>query len=314
MQLRVMVKNTFIDAVSHSKAVDSANEGDMRRTSSCPSLFATPTTSQEHVNNEGFSAVWPLAKIGDWADIASDSDEEDHPSVMSTVGPSSLGFRDEVDPAVKVGEETPPGSAPEQESEQERTPLSCKASAFVPFSLLSGRASALAPCHSQMAGEPPHSKAPDVLWKVWTETCTPTTVMLRNLPCRFTRKDLIRALDQKGFGGAYNFVYLPIDFASGMSMGYAFVNLNDGEQTQHFIQRFDGQRHWPRKISIKICQATLSHTQGLEANVTRFQNSPVMSDEVPERFKPALFVGAQQVPFPKPTRELPPVHPRWSEA
>lgn len=307
MQLRVMVKNTFIDAVSPAKAVDSANEGTMPRTSSCPSLAATPTTSQEHLNNEGFSALWSLAKIGDWADLASDSDEEDHPSVMSTVGPSSLGFRDEIDPAVKVDEETPPGSAPGQAPEQERTPLSGKASAFVPLVLpSSGGASAFAPRRSQTAGE-----APDVAWEVSTEPCTPTTVMLRNLPCRFTREDLVRVLDKQGFGGAYNFIYLPIDFASGMSMGYGFVNLNDGEQAQRFIQKFDRQRHWPRHVSHKICLANLSYTQGLEANVNRFRNSPLMSDEVPECFKPALFVGAQQVPFPRPTRELPPVHPRW---
>ncbi|CAK0793050.1 unnamed protein product [Prorocentrum cordatum] len=92
-----------------------------------------------------------------------------------------------------------------------------------------------------------------------------------------------------------------------MGLGYAFVNLHDSEQVQLLIQKFDGKRHWSRASSAKVCQATLSHMQGLEANINRFRNSPIMSDEVEECFKPLFFVGAKQVPFPEPTKEVPPV-------
>ncbi|CAK0906888.1 unnamed protein product, partial [Prorocentrum cordatum] len=52
---------------------------------------------------------------------------------------------------------------------------------------------------------------------------------------------------------------------------------------------------------------------GLDANVGRYQNSPVMGDEVPERFRPVLFAGTTRVPFPEPTRELPKVLPEATE-
>jgi len=45
-------------------------------------------------------------------------------------------------------------------------------------------------------------------------------------------------------------------------------------------------------------------TQGLRANIERFRNNPVMSDAVPDMFKPALYVGKREVPFPGPTRAL----------
>ncbi|CAK0851031.1 unnamed protein product [Prorocentrum cordatum] len=100
---------------------------------------------------------------------------------------------------------------------------------------------------------------------------------------------------------------MPFDFKIKQCMGYAFVNLTGEEHVQHLIAKFDNQRLWPRSASLKLCCAGLSHTQGLQANVERFRNSPVMGDEVPESFKPALFAGVRQVPFPKPTRQLPPV-------
>ena len=62
-----------------------------------------------------------------------------------------------------------------------------------------------------------------------------TTVMLRNIPNRYTRDMLINRLD-KGYEawlysvehmcceGMYDFVYLPIDFSSRCNVGYAFIN------------------------------------------------------------------------------------------
>lgn len=274
-----MVESTFVYAEVSEKAADSADDC-MRR------------------------PIFPLSKVGDWADLVSDSDEEDVPSVLSTVTLSSF--------SINVSEKTPPTpqSVPEQASKPERTPLRFKASAFVPLNPLCSTASACVPQSSQTVGEYPDSTAPDDPWGASTEPCTPTSVMLRNLPCGFTRKELIRIMDSKGLRGVYDFVYVPMDFSSKMCLGYAFVNLNDGEQVQSFINKFNGRRHWPRRWSLKVCHATLSRTQGLEANIDRFRNSPLMSSEVPECFKPAFFVGSQQAPFPDPTRELPPVYLR----
>jgi RNA recognition motif-containing protein len=137
-----------------------------------------------------------------------------------------------------------------------------------------------------------------------------TTVMLRNLPCPFLREDLIKAMDAKGFAGLYNFVYLPTDFQTQKSKGYAFVNFVSEEEVQRFMVAFDGFRDWPLPSS-KICSVDLARTQGLDAYVRMYRNSAVMGDEVPERFRPVLFDGTERVPFPEPTRELLGSH--WDE-
>ncbi|CAK0833326.1 unnamed protein product [Prorocentrum cordatum] len=107
------------------------------------------------------------------------------------------------------------------------------------------------------------------------------------------------------------FVYIPTDFKTKLCMGYGFVNLTDGKNVQHFIEVFDGYSEWCHSSSSKVCKAIQSQTQGLAANIERYRNSPVMSDEVPESFKPALFVGGKQVPFPEPTKELPRIQHRF---
>merc|ERR1712217_204115 len=52
-----------------------------------------------------------------------------------------------------------------------------------------------------------------------------TTVMLRGLPASLTQDVLVALLDPQGFAGEYDFVYLPVNFASGKSLSYAFVNM-----------------------------------------------------------------------------------------
>jgi len=130
-----------------------------------------------------------------------------------------------------------------------------------------------------------------------------TTVILQNLPGALLREDLINEMDAKGFAGLYNFVYIPIDFQTRISKGYAFVNLVSTEEVQRFMLAFNGFRDWPVP-STKICSVDLSRTQGIERNIRLYQNSAIMGDEVPERFRPALFDGAVRVAFPEPAREL----------
>jgi len=212
------------------------------------------------------------------------------------------------DPACDA-EETPAATT------TERTPLRREASTFVP-NLWEGL------WQKRVATPMPGSWAPyplgqydefsHVAMQQTGHQCNDyTTLILRNLPCPFLREDLIKAMDAKGFAGLYNFVYMPIDFKTKMGLGYAFVNLVTVEEVPRFMLAFGGFREWPRP-SAKVCAVDLSKTQGLDANVARYRNSPVMSDEVPERFRPVLFAGTQRVPFPEPTKELPKVLPKSS--
>lgn len=122
-----------------------------------------------------------------------------------------------------------------------------------------------------------------------------TTVMLRNLLCSCTRTFLLDWLDAEGYEGSYDFVYLPIDFETKSSLGYAFVNFSQPENADAFRRSCSG---------IGRCTATWSDLQGMHEHVERYRNSPVMHECVPEQYRPALFRGVERVPLPPPTRKI----------
>jgi len=131
-----------------------------------------------------------------------------------------------------------------------------------------------------------------------------TTVMLRNLPNALTRDLLLHMLDEKGFLGLYDLVYLPVDFSTGTSLGYAFVNGSAPGCVQQLWEAFDGKADWPVE-SDKVCTVSWSDPhQGLASHIERYQNSPVMHPEVPDEWKPALFMHGMRVDFPAPTKKI----------
>jgi len=131
-----------------------------------------------------------------------------------------------------------------------------------------------------------------------------TTLMLRNLPNSYSRAMFLEMLDEEGFAGDYDFVYVPIDFSRGCGLGYAFVNLARPADVPRFRAHFDGFSGWKLRTS-KVCQVTWSdRDQGLKANVRRYRNSPVMHESVPDGYKPVLFSDGARVPFPEPRGRL----------
>jgi hypothetical protein len=132
---------------------------------------------------------------------------------------------------------------------------------------------------------------------------TGTTVIMRNIPNRFSQAVLTAVLDKQGFSGAYDLIYVPVDFATGVSFGYAFVNLISVEEAERFVASFDGFK-WGG-ASKKVCSVALcDDNESPSERVERYRNLPVMHPSVPESFKPAMYSGGQCVPFPAPTKRL----------
>jgi len=129
-----------------------------------------------------------------------------------------------------------------------------------------------------------------------------TTVMLRNLPDNYTRDMLIDLLETEGFGDAYDFLYLPIDFRTQAAYCYGVVNLLDSDVVQRFWSHFDGFTNWalPSKKSsfVTWCEPH----QGLQAHIEKYRNSSVMHPSVPDKYKPVLMKHGQRIKFPKPTK------------
>ncbi len=51
-----------------------------------------------------------------------------------------------------------------------------------------------------------------------------TTLMIKNIPNKYTQKMLLSTVDEH-FRGTYDFFYLPIDFKNKCNVGYAFINM-----------------------------------------------------------------------------------------
>ena len=106
-----------------------------------------------------------------------------------------------------------------------------------------------------------------------------TTVMLKNIPNKFTQKMLHRCLDSKHHG-EYDFLYLPIDFKNRCNKGYCFVNFRSPEVCTQFTCAFHGVCLGPSNgsNSAKVCKVVLARFQGLEDSIQRLKQSPVIKE------------------------------------
>jgi len=131
-----------------------------------------------------------------------------------------------------------------------------------------------------------------------------TTMVIKNIPNNYTRTMFLELLDSLGFACLYDFVYLPMDFRRHANLGYAFVNAVSPQNARHMKERLQGFKKWAAN-SYKVCQVSWGEPlQGLEAHIERYRHSPIMHDDVPEEFKPALFSHGLLQPFPPPTKPV----------
>jgi hypothetical protein len=133
---------------------------------------------------------------------------------------------------------------------------------------------------------------------------TRTTVMMKGLPDTYTRSDLLKLLDNEGFFGRFNFIYVPIDFKRQRNLGYALINLVSPKEAIRFSNRFEGFCNWSC-LCDTVCEvAWCNPHQGLPAHVERYRNSPVMHESVPEEWRPLLLSHGVSIPFPAPTTKI----------
>jgi len=131
-----------------------------------------------------------------------------------------------------------------------------------------------------------------------------TTVMLRNVPYNCSRNSVVHMMEDAGFSGLFDFIYLPIDFRSKSGFGYAFINMVSNDAALKLFNHFNGFSDWAMK-SQKVAEVTWSEpSQGLDVHVGRYRNSPVMHDAVPDEFKPAMYKNGVRVPFPAPSKAI----------
>ncbi len=112
-----------------------------------------------------------------------------------------------------------------------------------------------------------------------------TTIMIRNIPNKYTQIMLLSEIDVV-FKQGYDFFYLPIDFKNRCNIGYAFINFIDPQRIIPFWDEFNGQR-WHNFNSEKICAMSYARIQGKASMIARFQNSSLMDKG--DEYRPLLF-------------------------
>jgi len=179
-----------------------------------------------------------------------------------------------------------------------RTPLRSQAATYSP---LRSQAEAFVPLCLALA-----ASAPGVGAHPTEDAKEPgkTTVMMCNVPLSYTCDSLIDLLESMGFSKWFDFVYVPMNFSEMLGVGYAFLNLTTPERAEEFMLAFEGFDGWASSFSKTACNMRWSNCQGLSENVSRYRNSPMMSDDVPAFYKPFLLKDGERIPFPKPTKQL----------
>jgi len=128
--------------------------------------------------------------------------------------------------------------------------------------------------------------------------------MLRNIPNKYTRDMLVDQLN-RSFKGCFDFLYLPIDFKNKCNVGYAFINFCSPESYRRFVKSFNLVpvcQCLPGLNSWKVVEVTPARVHGLDANIERLRNSPVMAEllEHPE-WMPMIFTEkGEPKAFPPP--------------
>ncbi|CAH2058288.1 unnamed protein product, partial [Thlaspi arvense] len=104
-----------------------------------------------------------------------------------------------------------------------------------------------------------------------------TTVIIKNIPNKYTYKMLVAEIDEK-HKGDYDFLCLPIDFKNKCNMGHAFINMVSPLHIVPFQQTFNG-KIWEKFNSGKVASLAYAEIQGKSALASYMQNPSPTKDE-----------------------------------
>jgi len=125
----------------------------------------------------------------------------------------------------------------------------------------------------------------------WANT---TTVMMRNLPNKYTQRMLLTEINHTGFLGTFDFLYLPIDPETNANRGYSFLNFIDPGFSWMFKMSYEG-RKMNRFNSNKVVSVVPATLQGFEANYAHYAAARVNRGDPAAR---PLFLREPKQPLP----------------
>lgn len=131
-----------------------------------------------------------------------------------------------------------------------------------------------------------------------------TSLMVRNLSPDLTQPEFVQHLINGGYRGLFDFVYMPMNLRACGSFGYTFVNFKSHSIAAQVMARLQSSQKGDVLSSLEW-SAVWSTCQGLDANIDRYRNSPLMHDLVPKDAKPSVYdSNGILATFPAPTKTI----------
>eukprot|EP00929_Paragymnodinium_shiwhaense_P006921 TRINITY_DN110875_c0_g1_i1.p1 TRINITY_DN110875_c0_g1~~TRINITY_DN110875_c0_g1_i1.p1 ORF type:complete len:522 (+),score=112.32 TRINITY_DN110875_c0_g1_i1:188-1753(+) len=127
----------------------------------------------------------------------------------------------------------------------------------------------------------------------WTNV---TTVMMRNLPNKYTQQMLLEELADGGFRVQhdFDFIYLPMDHTNAANLGYCFINFVQTALANGFAAAFQGKkmRRFNSNKTVVVMPASI---QGFERNYAYYSSTRVAQAEDPA-YRPLFLRSSTAVP------------------
>lgn len=117
-----------------------------------------------------------------------------------------------------------------------------------------------------------------------------TTLMIRNIPNRYSQRELINELKSLGFGGTFDFLYIPLDLGTMSNVGYAFVNFIDHVWAEKCMEVFHNYRFRRHRQAGKVAAVSVAHIQGLDGNLRHYEKSAVNTARLKQR-RPVIMAN-----------------------
>lgn len=99
-----------------------------------------------------------------------------------------------------------------------------------------------------------------------------TTMMIRNIACKYSPQDVRGMIDELGFADSYDFFYLPMNRVGRANKGYCFVNFHSPEVAAQCQERMTGIKLGKTSKLLEVSPASV---QGLENLVLHFDKKVV---------------------------------------
>jgi len=104
-----------------------------------------------------------------------------------------------------------------------------------------------------------------------------TTVMIRNIPNRYTQEQLLDEILCTEFD--VNFLHLPLVSKSNANVGYAFANFSDPREARRFMRSFEGHPFLKQHGNVKYAAANYARLQGFAENISFFESRRIAATD-----------------------------------